>query len=259
VWLALALLPCSVARGQAPAPAYSVAGIVNAASSVPGPFFAPNSIVSLYGSSLSSSDPVSAPSGVATLPLQLGGVSVYVDSSMAPLLYVSATQINFLIPSNQYPDPTIAVPVHVVRQSVSGPIVTLFVISGAPALFGAAGGYALAEDWNANYAVITADAPAHGGDTVILYATGLGLTQPNPLPGATPLTAASIPDLSSLKVLLAGTAIDPALIKYAGLSPGFPGLYQINLVLPKGLPVDPEVVISMGGQSSLSGLKLAVR
>jgi len=53
--------------------------------------------------------------------------------------------------------------------------------------------------------------------------------------------------------------VDPARVFYAGLAPGYAGLYQINVVLPEDLPSDPEIRVSVGSQSSPGGLKLPVR
>jgi len=250
---ALALLLCGLARGQAPA--YSAAGIVNATDFSPGPF-APNSVVSLFGSNLTfAADPVTPPSGSTHLPLQLGQVSVYVDNVAVPLLYVSATQVNFLIPAEEVPGP---VPLRVVRQGLTGPTVTITLYAAAPCLFAGAGQYALAADWNAAGAVVTPDAPAKPGDTLVLYATGLGATYPAMTTGDAPQTAAPIVNPAALSVLLNGAAIDASLIKYAGVTPGWPGLYQVNFALPGNAPKDPEIRLSLAGQTSVTGLKLAV-
>ena len=40
--------------------------------------------------------------------------------------------------------------------------------------------------------------------------------------------------------------MDPGLIKYAGLTPGSAGLYQINLYLPEGTGNDPEIGVTAG-------------
>ena len=250
--LALALLSCTAASGQAPA--YSAAGIVNATDFSAGPF-APNSVVSIFGSDLTYSNaPASAAPGVSP-PLQLGGVAVYVDNRAAPLLYASDTQINFLIPSDEISG---AVPVRVVRQSLTGPTISITLADAAPCLFPDANQYVLAVDWNANNALITPDAPAHPGDTVVLYATGLGHTQPNLAPGVVPATAAQIQNPASFSLLLNGTAIDPTFVKYVGLTPGWVGLYQVNFILPGNVPSDPEIRVAVGTQTSTSGLKLAV-
>lgn len=239
---------CGVAWGQAPT--YSAAGIVNASDFSPGPF-APNSVLTLFGANLSWTSATAAKAG--TLPTQLGNVSVYVNNQPAPLLFVSAGQINFLVPSNETPHDSA---VRVVRQGVTGAPVTITLVSAAPALFVMADRYAIAQ--NAAYQLLVADAPAHPGDTVVLYATGLGPTQPNPSPGEILATAASIVNPAALQIQLAGVAIDPSLIKYAGLTPGFPGLYQLNFISPAGVPPDPEVRVVLSGQTSAPGLKLPV-
>src|SRR5581483_5491866 len=98
-WLALAVLLCGAARGQAPS--YSTAGIVNAISYGPGPF-APNSVVTIFGSNLayvSNPNQVYTNTSTSVLPTSLDSVSVYVDNYPAPLLMVSQGQINFIIPS----------------------------------------------------------------------------------------------------------------------------------------------------------------
>jgi len=251
---ALALLSCTAASGQAPA--YSAAGMVNATDFSAGPF-APNSVVTIFGSNLTfSADPASAPSG-ATLPTQLAGIAVYVDNSAAPLLYASDTQINFLIPSDEISG---SVQIQVVRQSWAGPSIAVVLTAAAPCLFSTANQYVLAADWNAAGALVTPGAPAHAGDTVVLYATGLGYTQPNLNPGAVPATAAEIQNPASFSLLLNGSPIDPSLVKYVGLTPGWPGLYQINFIVPPNWTADdPQIQISVANQTSAAGLLLAVR
>jgi len=252
-WPALVVLLCSAARGQAPA--YSAAAIVNAANYAPGPFAA-NSVVTLFGSNLSyNSVGVAADTTSGTLPTQLANVSVYVQNMWAPVLYVSSSQINFLIPTELTPG---VLQVCVVRQGVNGPAVDITLVPGAPALFSSADGYALAVDWNNAYAVITAQAPAQSGDTVVVYATGLGAAGHNAT-GQVPSAAVQIDNLATLKVYLDGAAVDPMLIKYVGLTPGWAGLYQINLELPAKLGTDPEIRVAIGDQSSPAGLKLAVK
>jgi adhesin/invasin len=230
--------------------------MVNATDFSAGPF-APNSVVTIFGSNLTfSADPASAPSG-ATLPTQLAGIAVYVDNSAAPLLYASDTQINFLIPSDEISG---SVQIQVVRQSWAGPSIAVVLTAAAPCLFSTANQYVLAADWNAAGALVTPGAPAHAGDTVVLYATGLGYTQPNLNPGAVPATAAEIQNPASFSLLLNGSPIDPSLVKYVGLTPGWPGLYQINFIVPPNWTADdPQIQISVANQTSAAGLLLAVR
>jgi uncharacterized protein (TIGR03437 family) len=63
---------------------------------------------------------------------------------------------------------------------------------------------------------------------------------------------------NTLQVYLDGRRVDPAKVLWAGLSPGNAGLYQVNLYLPEDTGPDPEIRLSLEGQPSAAGLKLAV-
>ena len=253
-WLALAVLLSGTARGAGPN--YSAAGIVNTANYTLGPF-APNSVVTIFGSGLArSAQAVQLAPGAVQLPTEINYVRVYVSDSPAALFYVSDTQINFLMPSVLL---TGNVTIRVATEGISGPEITATLVDAAPALFPMAGGYAIAT--HADGTLLTADSPAHAKDIVVIYLTGLGRTSPNPAPGEIlPLSAqAQMVWLSDLKISLDGTTVDPILIKYAGLTPGSAGLYQINLELPSNVGTDPEIRVAVANQSSPAGLKLAVR
>ncbi len=255
------MLFCGVARPAAPT--YSAAGIVNASNYTAGPF-APYSILSIFGTSLA--DPGSTAQGLSAtatvLPTNLNGTEVIVNGSPAPLFYVSDTQINFLLPMTL--DPALGSPtVWVTHNSNAGPVVSIALADGAPALFPYPGktSYVLAQH-GADYSLITPENPAHGGEIVVVYATGLGkVTGPfqGIATGAIPQYASSIVNSSGLTVTLGGAAVDPAYIKYAGLTPKFAGLYQINLAVPYSAGTDPEIRVAVGAQSSPPGLALAVR
>jgi uncharacterized protein (TIGR03437 family) len=251
--LVLALLPTSAAWGQAPA--YSAAGMVNAPNYAPGPF-APNSVATIFGSGLARSSQGLTADVILnnTLPKELNSTRVYVLDELAPLLYVSDGQVNFLVPGDQLDGD---VKIRVVREGVTGPEITVTLVDAAPELFQTAAGYAIAA--HVDNSVIAPGSPAQAGEIIVVYACGLGLTQPSLAPGVIPQSAAVIQRLSDLKVYLGGTAIDPASILYAGLTPGSPGLYQINLVLPANLGTDPEIRVAIADQSSPAGLKLAVQ
>jgi uncharacterized protein (TIGR03437 family) len=248
----LAALMTAAAWGQAPT--YTAAGIVNVSDYGAGPF-APNSALALFGANLAWSTRSLAADDIVnnTLPTALNGVSVYVDNWPAALLYVSPEQINFIVPGGQSVG---SWAVRVVREGVTGPEITITLMAGAPALFAAAG-YAIAT--HVDGSGLTPEAPAHAGEVVVIYATGLGKTQPNPAPGTIPLVAAPIAELDTLEVYIDGVAADPASIKYAGVTPFCAGLYQINVALPAGAAADPEIRVMIGAQESLAGLKLVVR
>jgi len=72
---------------------------------------------------------------------------------------------------------------------------------------------------------------AREGDVVTLFMTGLAETlqrfDPGELPGGASQTVFRV------RVLVGGVEITPL---YAGVAPGFAGLYQVNILLPEGLP-----------------------
>ena len=248
-WPILALATLGTIRA---APSYLASGIVNAIDFSPGPF-APNSVVSIFGTNLSYATQASSVTA-GDLPTELGYTRVYVDQSLAPILYVSPGQINFLIPGNQDVGD---VKVRVYCQGVYGPEVVIQVKDAVPTLIPAGGGYVAAT--HADGSLITPDSPAHGGDPVVLYLTGLGKTSPSLGVTTIPKTPVWIVDFADLKVLVAGTAVDSPRVFYAGLTPNFAGLYQINWFLPDVVSADPEIRVAVGPQVSTAGTKLAVK
>jgi uncharacterized protein (TIGR03437 family) len=257
--LALAFLVAGSAMGAAPS--YSAASIVNAANGAPGPF-APNSILTIYGTGLARSAQgiTSADIQGGFLPPELNSTQVIIGDASggtgAQLFYVSDGQINFVLPGTVGPDPVV---IRVVREGQYGPAITLPLAVAAPALFLSpnAAGYIIAS--RPDYTVITPDTPAHAGEIVVLWATGLGKTARNPQPGELPNFTSQLADLSAFQVTIAGVPVDPARIQYAGLTPLSAALYQINLVLPNTLPSDPEIRVTVSGQTNPAGAKLAVR
>jgi uncharacterized protein (TIGR03437 family) len=218
------------------------------ASDYSGSPFAPGSIISIFGKDLARS--TESATGGVTLPMELNFVQVFVENQRVPLLFVSAGQINFIMSSVVKPG---VVNVRVVTQGLSGPEIPVTLVDCAPALFAADGGFALAT--SADNKVLTPDNPAHPGDIVVIYLTGLGRTSPGFNAGEVPNAAARI--VSSLKVSLDAHELDPIFIKYAGVAPGWPGLYQLNLEIPRDTRADPE--LSVTGSVTASGLKLAIR
>jgi len=77
---------------------------------------------------------------------------------------------------------------------------------------------------NQNGSLNTADAPATRGQAITLYATGLGAVE----------RRGSLEHaVSPVEATLEGRALT---VQFAGLAPGFSGLYQINLIIPSDTP-----------------------
>ncbi len=217
-------------------------GVVNAASSVPagapGYQLSPGSIVSIYGSNLSTS---AVGVNATTFPLQttLSGASVTIGGISAPIFYVSSstgsyTQINAQIPYSVTPGP--AVPVVVTTSAGSSAPSTIPVVATAPAIFT----YSQTGLGNAaaqNY-VSSSSTPANGfnsaiaqGGILIVYGTGGGALTTNPAPGAACGGAS-----------FAGTPVSATIggqsasVQYAGCAPGYVGLDQWNIQVPSTIP-----------------------
>jgi uncharacterized protein (TIGR03437 family) len=249
---AFAALPPVDLSTASTAPFYTVAGIVQAASQTGGAF-APNSIATLYGTNLSwTTHAVSGGelSG-AMLPNSLDGVTVYVDGLMSGLFFISPGQINFLLPA-EIVGPTAFL--YVVRQGLAGPTIIIPLAIAAPSLFQWNGNFAVAQ--HADGTLISPTSPAKPGEVVVLYATGLGRTSPETASGHLASIAAAIRDLAELQILIDNVPCRPADIYYAGVTPGFAGLYQINVRLPDVLDFNPPVQVVMGQQSSLPAIAL---
>lgn len=243
-----------VSRG---APSYSATSIVNAADNQPG-WLAPNAIGTLYGVGLAFTTKALSANDIqsGTLPTVLPGtgVRVLIGNLPANIYFVSPGQINFLVPSILLPG---KVDVQVVIDGTFGPAISVQLAPAAPALFEADAQNIVAT--RADGSVVTSDSPARPGDYVVLYATGMGPTAP-PVPyGQLPTAAAALTHLSDLTVLLDGVAVDQNRIAYAGVAPGFAGLYQINVKLPDSTGSNPEIRVSIANQASRPGIRLPVR
>jgi uncharacterized protein (TIGR03437 family) len=82
----------------------------------------------------------------------------------------------------------------------------------------------------------------------VIYCTGLGAVTP-PVPAGVPAPASPLSEATGVSVTIGGVAANAS---FAGLSPGFAGLYQINAVVPSGVTPGSQVpvVLSVAGQTS---------
>jgi trimeric autotransporter adhesin len=131
------------------------------------------------------------------------------------------------LPANQQ---TQILVTHGVNQSVAQ---TVTIADTLPAIFTAnSSGTGQGAITNASGAVVDSGNPAHAGDTLVIYCTGLGATMPSVALGvASPAPPAII--TSPVSVTIGGV---PATVVLQGLSPGSVGVYQLNAVVPAGVP-----------------------
>ena len=254
--LAIKVLCATLLAGTPGAPNYTADSIANSASNTAG-FYAPNTFISLYGTNLSYSTAQIGPNDIrgGMLPTALAGatVRVVINGILADMFYASPGQVNVLIPSSLIAGPAT---VQLVNSGLAGPPVSITLGAAAPALFQQDAQVVIAT--HGNGPLVTRAAPAQKGEIVVLYATGLGATSPAAIPDQVATMAAPIVNLADFRVLLNGAAVNPHLILYAGVTPGFAGLYQINLQLPADTPSNPEIRIGLSTVMSPEGRILPV-
>jgi uncharacterized protein (TIGR03437 family) len=209
-------------------------GVVSAASYSPvTSSIAPNEFISIFGSGLA---PSAAAAASFPLPTSLGGVQVSVNGRPARLLYVSQNQINALVPFNT---PEAYVSIQVTNQGVASNTVTFYAGDTAPGVFTLDdSGIGAAAALHADYSVVNAANPARPGETIQVYLTGLGNVVP-PIPDG---VAASASPSSTEKQVAVYVDTQSALVTFAGLAPGFAGVYQVNVKLPPNAPSGTPVL-----------------
>ena len=238
-------------------PEYTAASVVNPIAGVAG-MFAPNSFLTIYGSHLSyvtrAMGPDDLRAGMLPTVLIGTGVRVLINHIPAYIYYVSPTQVNALVPGSLVAGPAT---VQLVNDGLAGPQVNIVLDPVAPAVFQLNGNVALAAHLDGT--VIRAESPARRGEVVVLYATGLGAATPPAPYGRLPDSAASIARIADFQLWLNGSAVSPDSVLYAGLSPPYAGLFQINLRVPDDAPVDPEIRCGFPEQMSQAGAVLPIR
>jgi uncharacterized protein (TIGR03437 family) len=76
--------------------------------------------------------------------------------------------------------------------------------------------------------------------------------------GVIPTQAARLQKMEGFRVLLDGVPVAADRVGYAGLAPGWGGLYQVNLRLPENVGSNPEIKLVAGEGASQPALRIAV-
>ncbi len=234
-----------------------ISAVTNAASNQTGAI-APGEIIVIYGSGLGPATVAkNQPNSNGVYGTSVGGTSVYVGGTAAPVLYASATQVSAIVPFGVSGN---SASVYTTYQGIATTPVTVPVAAAAPAFFTvdfSGQGQVAAVNEGATATVNGAAHPAAAGTFVELYATGGGATNPSSADGAIATGPAPLSQSLTVTVSIGGKN---ATVAYAGAAPGSPnGVVQINAQVPSGLNAgQAQVLVTIGGVSSPGGTTIAV-
>ncbi len=242
----------------AAAPVIATGGIGNGADFTP--MFSPGILFSIFGSNLA---PSLSQAGGFPLPTSLVGTSVdVIDGARtlkAPLFFVSPGQINAVMP---YEVTSSSVRVRVNTSQGQSNSETVALIARSPRLLTTTmtgrGDAILVHP--TDYSLVSPSQPAAAGEVLTMFLTGLGAVSPalasgqmagDGTPGR-PLNL--VVDKVTVKV-----DTQPAVVSFAGLAPGFAGLYQINFQVPVDSPPGvPDITVEVLSQASQGAVRFAV-
>jgi uncharacterized protein (TIGR03437 family) len=197
------------------APSITIFGFQNAAGGKASGQISPAEVISIYGQKIGPSSAMTAAPINGSYPATLGGVQVTINGANIPLLYVSATQINAVVPMGA---PIGAATVQVINGTTSSPNFSAQVVSSLPQAFAGV----LNQDGTLN----SQTNPATAASIITFYATGW---QSNFYPLTDGQVATKASDVCPCLMVSPSNAT----ILYAGAAPGIvAGVTQFNVMLP---------------------------
>jgi uncharacterized protein (TIGR03437 family) len=214
---------------------------------------APGDLITISGQYFAS-----APVSAAQLPLttDLAGTEVFFAGDLLPLIYSSSGKIVAIVPYDLAPNAQYEL---IVSRggTISGPVsVTLSTAQPDILQIGAANSPTMAQNlWNLLTAGTAFDpasaaptAPLKAGESLVIYCTGLGAIN-QPLDASQPAPATPVSTVNSVSVAIGGQNVP---VTFAGLVPGYPGIYQVTATVPSDAPTGDNisVTISVAGETS---------
>jgi len=204
----------------------------------------PGGVFSVFGSDLATR--VSQPTNIP-LPTQVLTTSMTVNGTPTPLFYVSPTQLVAQMPWEI--QPSVATVIVKNGSSTSNAVAILIPSYATPQINVFGNNRAVVT--HSDYSIVSSQAPAKPGETLVLWFTGGG-----PVDASGKLTTgdrspAGLSWVTGQYAITVG-GVEATTINYVGLTPGAIGLYQANFVMPSVPAGDRAVQISILGQASNS-------
>ncbi|MBZ5726799.1 MAG: hypothetical protein LAP87_17605 [Acidobacteriia bacterium] len=222
-------------------------------ASAPWPQFMPGDLVS---AATFQQGALAAGTLVSLFGLNLNGATVQFDGVSAPILYSSASQVNVQVPWEVQGKASTSVTV--TANSVTSAPQAISVGAADPGIFSLGapqGGQGAIV--NPAGIVVDANSPAHAGDYVEIFCTGLGAVSNTPQTGAVAVASPLSKLIGNPTVTIGGV---PAAVSFAGLASGFIGLYQVNVQVPQGVAAGDAVPVMLSaGAIASNTVTISVR
>ncbi len=218
----------------------SPGGVVNGASFLAGGI-SPGQIASAFGIQLGFRGGLTGTVEKGRLLNGLGKTMLTVNGIPAPIFFANFEQINFQVPFEI--DLSQPARVEVSIDGFRGPPEFVSVVPVSPGIFTLPDGTAAV----VNHEGIVG--PLEPGQFGVVFVTGLGLVEDDLETGALTPSDRLFRVTTPVEVFINGV---PCNVLFAGLTPDFVGLYQVNFEIPSDLPdADSyEIVILQGGTQS---------
>ena len=171
----------------------------------------------------------------------IDGTEVLLNGEPIPLYLVSPGQINFQIPTDF---PLGQATLQVKQGDRLSAAITIDVQATAPGIFLIGENRGAIQ--NQDFSLHTAQNPAKAGQVLIVYMTGLG-EKDTLVPSGEESPQALVRAVADVTATIGGM---DAPVGFAGLTPGFVGLEQVNLTIPDLPPGEYPLVITAGGAAS---------
>jgi uncharacterized protein (TIGR03437 family) len=236
------------------APRFIAAGVVNAASYMPG--LVAGSLATVFAAGVLDDEEI-AIADRAPLPTTLRGVSVRVNGTPAPILAVANSngqeQVNFQAPFEIVGRSTVSIVV--ARGGDSSAAIDVPVLDIQPGIFTIDGTQAIvlhASDGT----LVTLQKPLERNEDAVLFAEGLGRVVGRPATGAAAPVSPRAVAVADVRLTLASLGCQ---VSYAGLSPGLVGVYEVRFRVPENAPGGLQNLILTADNVSGPAVKVPVR
>jgi trimeric autotransporter adhesin len=242
-------------------PSVASGGVTSGAGLTGEVVVAPGDVITIAGQYFAA-----APVSATSLPLTttLAGTQVLFGGASLPLIYSSSGKILAIVPYNLAANAQYQL---LVSQggAISGPA-SVTVGTAQPGILQVANTNAPSVAKNI-WTLLTAGTPFNpatagpataltSGDSLVIYCTGLGAINATLAPGQ-PAPATPVSTVNTVSVSIGGKNMP---VGFAGLVPGYPGIYQITGTVPSDAPAGKNIpiTVSVAGQTS-AAVQVAVQ